>query len=92
MKTYECITTCTWNGRYWREGTTTPPLEDTVIPPEHFVLINDTEEQEDVVHEETNTNDEIKRGGPGKWKLPSGEVFAGKLAEAKEYWEKHKNK
>lgn len=91
MRTYECITSCTWNGRFWREGTTTQPLEDTIIPPEHFVLVVNEEDQEEVQSEEEVSNDEIKRGGPGKWKLPNGETFTGKLAEAKEYWELSKN-
>jgi hypothetical protein len=38
-------------------------------------------------NEEESNTDEIKRGAPGKWKLPDGEMFTGKLAEAKEYWE-----
>jgi len=90
MKTYKCITTCTWNGRHWREGTDTPPLDDNVIPPEHFTENKD--EDEGVSIEEATANDEIKRGGPGKWKLPNGGTFTGKLAEAKEYWEEYKNK
>lgn len=51
---------------------------------------------ESVVNEKEDSHvdesDEIKRGGPGKWKLPNEEIFTGKLAEAKEYWELCKNK
>ena len=38
MKTFKCITTCTWNGRYWKEGTITPPYPDTIVPPQHFEI------------------------------------------------------
>lgn len=41
-------------------------------------------EKEDNIVDEI---DEIKRGAPGKWKLPNEEIFTGKLAEAREYWE-----
>lgn len=48
---------------------------------------------EKIDNDEEDTNeDEIKRGFRGSWKLPNGDVFTGKRAEAKEHWEQIKNK
>ena len=48
------MTTCTWNGRYWEEGTLTHPVPDDVTPPEHFTPVQDVEELQEVL----NTIDE----------------------------------
>jgi hypothetical protein len=53
MKTFKCITTCTWNGRYWKEGTITPPFSDDIVPPQHFEIeeegIGDPEEPDETI-------------------------------------------
>lgn len=48
-RVYKCITTCTWNGRYWEEGTLTAPFPDDVKPPEHFMPVQDAEELQEVL-------------------------------------------
>ena len=53
-KVYKCVTTCTWNGRYWEEGTLTHPIPADVTPPEHFTSVQDVEELQEVL----NTIDE----------------------------------
>jgi hypothetical protein len=53
MKTYKCITMCTWGGRLWREGVITSPYPDSVILPEHFEVYEDDKEDE-----EESTNEE----------------------------------
>jgi hypothetical protein len=92
MITYKCITECTWNGRRWREGDITSPYGDDVAVPEHFIIGTDdnenTEYEEDT---EDTTEDEIKRGFRGSWKLPNGDVFTGKREEARIHWNKIKN-
>jgi tetrahydromethanopterin S-methyltransferase subunit G len=46
---YKCINTCTWDGRYWEEGTLTRPLSSDIVPPKHFALVNDVKELEEVL-------------------------------------------
>lgn len=46
---YKCITTCTWDGRYWEDGELTSPLPDSIKPPKHFVIVNNVEELESVL-------------------------------------------
>jgi len=49
LNVYKCVTTCTWDGRYWEEGTLTGPLSSDKIPPEHFKLVNDHQELEEAL-------------------------------------------
>ena len=48
-RVYKCVTTCTWNGRYWEEGTLTHPIPAEVTPPEHFTPVHDLEEPQEVL-------------------------------------------
>jgi hypothetical protein len=49
MKIYKCVTTCTWNGRYWEEGTLTDPIPDDVKPPKHFEQVTNPSEIQEVL-------------------------------------------
>lgn len=57
------------------------PFGTEIIIPDEIELTEEPQEQ---------PQDEIKRAGAGRWKLPNGEIVLGKLADAKDAWEKVK--
>lgn len=72
------------NGKLYNPGDVVshfPGLEDR----KSFRGIGDPIEVKE--EEQKETNDEIKRAGAGKWRLPNGEVVTGKLVDAQKVWE-----